>query len=910
MAQPYTLKLGSVDLSNYIRLNADDGFDPYDQDGFDEPAFSGAPFAEGHPLTNVDSGNREMSWPMYLNAAPRTWAPTDIAGLVEWFSAQTITGNDGDAIGGAASWTGARGTTTSQPTAGSRPILKKNIVNGKQVVRFDGLNDALVTNLPSLGTQFTAVIVSTIGTNRILSSGSSSYRLGPLGATSMDAYSGIGCSWTVVAGGSFQINTWRLNGASSTGRRNGTNSSSGNQNPGANTWDANGFIGATDAGGGQAWGGDIAEILLFSGNLSDADIANLEGYFAQSSQYSLGFGTVPSPIGSAKDVLHALINSINREIQAPTSSPLRVEWKDQGATNSTFYDVTYARFDPNFNYRRGANSWLAGTLRIFCAPPYGHTGTERVIATAAGTQPNLTAPLIGVASPLVGDVSAQTRITVTMSGSQAPGPRGRGVIVAPVSASGYQAFIPAASLTELYPSAGIFGASGAPASQAIYRQSLAGALHNPPLAVAGLGATMYAGRRRVIAAVMPAICGPGMTVWAADPAGRAIGPTGAVYSNDGWQMVDLGVISVGTVNPTTAVTLYSGAIYKTGADLGQYMRPMPSGAAASSAFAIAGIYVMPEDTMVSVIDQSRPVARSFFGASGAATALYPSSFVGDLGETWKSMTTPVQNGIFNASGSFLTSASSNVNHINGVITGAGVLRNFRARAVIQPVSTGAQWNHGLTTVDLGGGPVPIALSWSITGSSFSCANLVSSVETLNNIASLVVASTTGCPYINATRAWIVDLVRNGNAVYANIRSSGTGFGFIPSAGMTPTIVPVACVGVASVGGLSLAPGLPWFACTVGSIVPLMSLEFDETFSVPLASEVYAITSVSGDTSRRMPISGSGPNVDISGVVRGPALTIVPSTVAIVAADWMIDGGPMNDINAIEVRVRERYRVAR
>lgn len=63
--------------------------------------------------------------------------PTDIAGCKLWLDASLIAGNDGDAIG---TWTdySGNGFNATQATAGSKPTLKKPILSGKAIVRFDG----------------------------------------------------------------------------------------------------------------------------------------------------------------------------------------------------------------------------------------------------------------------------------------------------------------------------------------------------------------------------------------------------------------------------------------------------------------------------------------------------------------------------------------------------------------------------------------------------------------------------------------------------------------------------------------------------------------------------------------------------------------------------------------------------
>jgi hypothetical protein len=65
------------------------------------------------------------------------------AGLFIHLKADAITGlADGDPV---ASWTDSSGNSrhATQSTAGSKPIYKTNILNGKPVVRFDGADDFL-----------------------------------------------------------------------------------------------------------------------------------------------------------------------------------------------------------------------------------------------------------------------------------------------------------------------------------------------------------------------------------------------------------------------------------------------------------------------------------------------------------------------------------------------------------------------------------------------------------------------------------------------------------------------------------------------------------------------------------------------------------------------------------------------
>lgn len=81
---------------------------------------------------------------------------------------------------------------------------------------------------------------------------------------------------------------------------------------------------------------------------------------------------------STRQGLNDLIVDLNKRL----SVAARVEWQDEGATNSTFYDIQFARFEPEYNFRRAGGRWMSGIIRIW-TKPYGHTGTSRLVGTGA-----------------------------------------------------------------------------------------------------------------------------------------------------------------------------------------------------------------------------------------------------------------------------------------------------------------------------------------------------------------------------------------------------------------------------------------------------------------------------------------------------------------------------------------------
>lgn len=78
-------------------------------------------------------------------AAP--FAPTDIAGLKLWLRAGSLSLSDGDPV---SSWTDLSGNANHavQASGTKQPLFKTAIINGKDVVRFDGVDDVLVAPTP------------------------------------------------------------------------------------------------------------------------------------------------------------------------------------------------------------------------------------------------------------------------------------------------------------------------------------------------------------------------------------------------------------------------------------------------------------------------------------------------------------------------------------------------------------------------------------------------------------------------------------------------------------------------------------------------------------------------------------------------------------------------------------------
>lgn len=133
---------------------------------------------DGTPFTVSASTARvlaEAGLIEYSNgAAAAIWTPpvpSDLSGLQAWWKADSLALTDGAAV---ASWSDSSGNSRSaaQGTAGARPVYKTSILNGKPVVRFDGVDD----NLPFTASSLTSVTAFVV----CAPSGGTAYN-GPLG---------------------------------------------------------------------------------------------------------------------------------------------------------------------------------------------------------------------------------------------------------------------------------------------------------------------------------------------------------------------------------------------------------------------------------------------------------------------------------------------------------------------------------------------------------------------------------------------------------------------------------------------------------------------------------------------------------------------------------------------------------
>lgn len=117
------------------------------------------------------------------------------------------------------------------------------------------------------------------------------------------------------------------------------------------------------------------------------------------------------------DALYQLIRDIRTDLVKGNT----VEYRSGGASQSTFFDMESGKLEPNFEFWLDQNARCRAQLTIW-RRPYGHTGTSRVIASAAGT-----GPMTVTATGVLGDVDAKANLTVRRA--SASGGIGQGAVV-------------------------------------------------------------------------------------------------------------------------------------------------------------------------------------------------------------------------------------------------------------------------------------------------------------------------------------------------------------------------------------------------------------------------------------------------------------------------------------------------
>ena len=198
---------------------------------------------------------------------------------------------EGDPIGEGEDLT-ANQDHVNQAVAGNKPTLRLNVLNGLPVMRFDGTADYLqgaFTNGGALAQPFTVFAVAQLDasvvnddvTRFMVDGDDATNRLGlyKTSTTAPDAwgiYAGTGLLGS-AADTDWNIWTGLFNGVSSQFWHNGISEASGN----AGAHQPDGISIGTSSGFTSFWKGDIAEIIIYAGNLPTADKNQVGSYLGQ-----------------------------------------------------------------------------------------------------------------------------------------------------------------------------------------------------------------------------------------------------------------------------------------------------------------------------------------------------------------------------------------------------------------------------------------------------------------------------------------------------------------------------------------------------------------------------------------------------------------------------------------------------
>lgn len=222
----------------------------------------------------------------------QAFSPLSIAGLLVWLKADSISGNDGDAI---ATWSDSSGNgfDATQVTGTKQPLLKKGVngINGKNVLRFDGSNDAMGNSTKTaLGTGdyhifFLVKRNGGLSWRTAFASGNSAGSNTMISA--QDAVDNIYVnpfgSGTNVTDGAFTDATAILIEVKEVSGTVSVKKYGGSETSGAlvTSPDAGYVIGDYDpAVTSQPFPGDIAELVIYPSVISGQNLTDLEAYFA------------------------------------------------------------------------------------------------------------------------------------------------------------------------------------------------------------------------------------------------------------------------------------------------------------------------------------------------------------------------------------------------------------------------------------------------------------------------------------------------------------------------------------------------------------------------------------------------------------------------------------------------------
>lgn len=220
------------------------------------------------------------------------WSPASISGLTSWQRADkdvyqdsgltTPATADGDPVGGWVDQTG-NGNHLVQSTGASRPVLKLTVVNGRNAVRFDGVDDYFLRNVQSSDEYTIAVALKFSGTGGLYyvvknGTGANGHEMANNSGTYFLQNTGVAAQNDGATGTDIAIWSARRSAADGADlRKDGaaraiTNGSAAIISPTTQM-----LVGAY-TGGLFTYLGDMCEICIWNKKLTDAEIALVESY--------------------------------------------------------------------------------------------------------------------------------------------------------------------------------------------------------------------------------------------------------------------------------------------------------------------------------------------------------------------------------------------------------------------------------------------------------------------------------------------------------------------------------------------------------------------------------------------------------------------------------------------------------
>src|SRR5574338_429537 len=503
----------SLDLSNALRMQPDEGFDPVNA-GHIDPKFGGQTSAnDGMPFISDGANNREWTIPVLLKAHE-----TSRTNLVDNPKCSVDTTNY--AAGG--------GSTISRVVFGQDTIYgpdDNSLLTGIKHVAASSdswVDIAVASNLTN-GVAYTLScwVYATMNYQiQVVKVGTGAYATKDV-TTGLNAWQRVSLNFTPNTTGDYNIAIDNLGPA----------------NP-AGTAYVTGFLLETGSSTKSYFDGDSldAEWAGTPNNSTSTTVTGLSG-------------------------VHKMVRKINNTVG---KSPMMLRLEEQSTEGPTFYDVETGQLDVNYNYYHAISSLLTGTLKLW-SRPFGHTATLRAPTTITATGPRqFSLPTV------MGDVEAKANLAVRMGSYVASGGRVFAWGITPYGRSNsvpsryirWPSYLANAGDMVAQSSSVATGASGAVGSTYV-------AIPVSPTTTSGVALTDYftsdlggnldarPGRYRVFGVYRSALSGNRMSLYARDALGNAIGPTvvASQNSNTKWSLADFGEINI----PSDAGAMYRGS---------------------------------------------------------------------------------------------------------------------------------------------------------------------------------------------------------------------------------------------------------------------------------------------------------------------------------------------------------------